>query len=86
MDVELSSELLELIMLLELLEGTLLELSSEMGTGTGYATEMPYVHARQSSMLLELSLGGWAPLFMGCASSVHAAQMNEESANTHLPQ
>ena len=85
MNVELSSELLELIMLLELLEGTLLELSSEI-MDTGYETEMPYVHSRQSSMLLELSLGGWAPLFMGCASSVHAAQMNEESANTHLPQ
>ena len=85
MNVELSSELLELIMLLELLEGTLLELSSEI-MDTGYETEMPYVHSRQSSMLLELSLGGWAPLFMGCASSVHAAQKNEESANTHLPQ
>ena len=85
MNVELSSELLELIMLLELLEGTLLELSSEI-MDTGYETEMPYVHSRQSSMLLELSLGGWVPLFMGCASSVHAAQKNEESANTHLPQ
>jgi hypothetical protein len=42
----------------ELLDSMLLE-------DTGYVTEMPYVHSRQSPVLLELSLGGWAPLFMG---------------------
>ena len=49
---------------LELLDVTLLELSSEL-LDMGYVTEMPYVHSRQSPMLLELSLVGWVMPYKG---------------------
>ena len=81
MDVESSSELLELIMLLELktnelLDGTLLELSSEL-LDMGYETEMPYVHSRHSPPVLSV---------MESPPLLQPAHRNDASANAAFPQ
>ena len=76
MDVESSSELLELIMLMELLEGTLLELSSEL-LDMGYETEIPYVHSRHSLPVLSV---------MESLPLLQPAHRNDASVNATFPQ